>query len=35
MEPLMHGPIMRYHGGKWRIAEWVISHFPKADQYDT
>ena len=21
-------PVLRYHGGKWRIAEWVISHFP-------
>ncbi|MEN6612750.1 MAG: DNA adenine methylase [Armatimonadota bacterium] len=21
-------PILRYHGGKWRLAPWVISHFP-------
>ncbi len=21
-------PILRWHGSKWRIAEWVISHFP-------
>lgn len=21
-------PILRYHGGKWRLAEWIISHFP-------
>lgn len=21
-------PILRYHGGKWRIAPWVIAHFP-------
>lgn len=21
-------PVLRYHGGKWRIAPWVISHFP-------
>lgn len=21
-------PLMRYHGGKWRLASWVISHFP-------
>jgi DNA adenine methylase len=21
-------PVLRYHGGKFRIAEWVISHFP-------
>ncbi|MCK5606326.1 DNA adenine methylase [Candidatus Pacearchaeota archaeon] len=21
-------PILRYYGGKWRIAPWIISHFP-------
>jgi len=21
-------PPLRYHGGKWRIAPWIISHFP-------
>lgn len=21
-------PLMRYHGGKWSMAEWLISHFP-------
>lgn len=21
-------PILRYHGGKWRLAQWIISHFP-------
>lgn len=21
-------PPLRYHGGKWKIAQWVISHFP-------
>jgi DNA adenine methylase len=21
-------PVMRWHGGKWRLAPWVISHFP-------
>lgn len=20
-------PILRYHGGKWRLAKWIISHF--------
>ena len=24
---------MRYHGGKWRIARWVIGHFPLHDLY--
>lgn len=23
-----HRPVMRYHGGKWRIAPWIVSHFP-------
>jgi len=22
-------PVMRYHGGKWRLAKWIISHFPE------
>lgn len=26
-------PIMRYHGGKWRIAEWIVSHFPPHEVY--
>ena len=21
-------PFLRYHGGKWRLAPWIISHFP-------
>lgn len=21
-------PILRYHGGKWRLSPWIISHFP-------
>jgi DNA adenine methylase len=26
-------PVLRYHGGKWRIAPWIIEHFPKHDRY--
>lgn len=26
-------PVLRYHGGKWRIAPWVVSHFPKHRVY--
>jgi len=26
-------PILRYHGGKWRIAPWVISHLPPHRRY--
>lgn len=22
-------PLLRYHGGKWLLAPWIISHFPK------
>lgn len=32
----MHGevtqvkrPVVRYHGGKWNLAPWIISHFPE------
>lgn len=21
-------PALRYHGGKWKLAPWIISHFP-------
>ena len=21
-------PILRYHGGKWLLADWIIGHFP-------
>lgn len=26
-------PALRYHGGKWRVAPWVISHFPPHKVY--
>lgn len=26
-------PLMRYHGGKWRIAPWIIQHFPPHGVY--
>jgi DNA adenine methylase len=26
--PEVKRPILRYHGGKWRIAPWIISFFP-------
>lgn len=26
-------PLMRYFGGKYRMAEWIISHFPKHTTY--
>jgi len=21
-------PVLRYHGGKWILAPWIIQHFP-------
>ena len=26
-------PLLRYHGGKWRLAPWIISHFPAHRTY--
>lgn len=26
--PRVTRPVLRYHGGKWRLAPWIISHFP-------
>lgn len=27
-DELPQRPILRYHGGKWMLAPWIISHFP-------
>lgn len=26
-------PLLRYHGGKWRLAPWIIQYFPDHDTY--
>ena len=26
-------PVLRYHGGKFKIAKWIISHFPEHEIY--
>ncbi len=26
-------PLLRYHGGKWRLANWIIEHFPEHQIY--
>jgi DNA adenine methylase len=26
-------PVLRYHGGKWKLAEWIIGFFPPHDTY--
>jgi DNA adenine methylase len=25
---MIRRPLIRYHGGKWELADWIISHFP-------
>jgi len=30
---MIKSPVMRYHGGKFRLAEWVISFFPEHNCY--
>ena len=27
-------PALRYHGAKWRLATWILSHFPALASYD-
>lgn len=26
-------PVLRWHGGKWMLAPWIISHFPRHRTY--
>lgn len=30
---LKQRPLLRYHGGKWRVGAWIISHFPEHKIY--
>lgn len=29
----MKRPVLRYHGGKWKLAPWIIQHFPPHKVY--
>ena len=29
MSRALRRPVLRYHGGKWRLARWIIEHFPE------
>jgi len=29
----MSSPVLRYHGGKWKLAPWIIEHFPPHRMY--
>lgn len=31
--PVSANPLLRYYGGKWRLASWIISHFPEHVTY--
>jgi DNA adenine methylase len=31
--PTPKRPALRYHGGKWKLAPWIISHFPQHRVY--
>lgn len=26
-------PVLKYHGGKWRLSDWVIAHLPHHHAY--
>ncbi len=30
---MVRRPIIRYHGGKWKLADWIIGHLPKHRVY--
>jgi DNA adenine methylase len=32
-EPLIKRPAFQYYGGKFRVADWIISHFPQHEVY--
>lgn len=33
MDPIISKVVLRYYGGKWRLAPWIISHFPQHKHY--
>jgi DNA adenine methylase len=33
MSAVVTRPLLRYHGGKWRLADWIISQFPEHQIY--
>lgn len=33
INPICQRPALRYFGGKWRLAPWIISHFPAHKTY--
>lgn len=33
IEEKLAGPVLRYFGGKWRIAPWIVSNFPDHRHY--
>lgn len=33
MHDIVHRPAFRYYGGKWKLAPWIISKFPRHQHY--
>lgn len=33
MNTALKRPVLRYHGGKWKLAQWIITHMPKHRVY--
>jgi DNA adenine methylase len=33
IDPTIKRPILRYHGGKWKLAPWIVGHFPSHKVY--
>ncbi len=33
LTPKVTRPVLRWHGGKWKLAPWIISHFPSHRVY--
>lgn len=33
MSDKLHTPLLRYHGGKFRLAKWIVEHFPSHKCY--
>jgi len=31
----LSGPVLKYRGSKWRLASWILDHFPTPDTYTT
>lgn len=35
LTPSVSGPVLKYRGSKWRLAPWILRHFPPSSTYTT